>query len=86
LWARAVPRRGGGWAYYSDHQGGLIEAIGQDPHAVVMIATDAVFSTQPLLSLDIGDGLGQWEEKLWPDLFYCAAWCLLVTIRFATIR
>ena len=33
-----------------------------------MLATDAVFSTQPL-SLDIGEALGQWEEKVWPDLF-----------------
>ena len=33
-----------------------------------MLATDAVFSTRPL-SLDIGEGLGQWEEKVWPDLF-----------------
>ena len=46
----------------------LIEAIGQDPEAVVMVATDAVYSTRPL-SLDIGEGLGQWEEKIWPDLF-----------------
>ena len=33
-----------------------------------MLATDAVYSTHPL-SLDIGDGLGQWEAKVWPDLF-----------------
>jgi hypothetical protein len=33
-----------------------------------MLATDAVFSREPL-SLDIGEGLGQWEEKVWPDLF-----------------
>jgi hypothetical protein len=46
----------------------LIEALGQDPEAVVMLATDAVFSTRRL-SLDIGEGLGQWEEKIWPDLF-----------------
>lgn len=46
----------------------LIEAIGQDPAAIVMVATDAVFSTRPL-KLDIGEGLGQWEEKIWPDLF-----------------
>jgi hypothetical protein len=46
----------------------LIEAIGQDPHSVVMVATDAVFSTRPL-ALDIGEGLGQWEERVWPDLF-----------------
>ena len=46
----------------------LVEALGQDPQAVVMLATDAIFSTRPL-SLDIGGELGQWEEKLWPDLF-----------------
>jgi hypothetical protein len=46
----------------------LIEALGQDPEAVGMLATDAVFSTRPL-ALDIGEGLGQWEEKVWPDLF-----------------
>jgi hypothetical protein len=46
----------------------LVEALAQDPEAVVMLATDALFSTRPL-SLDIGEGLGQWEEKVWPDLF-----------------
>jgi hypothetical protein len=46
----------------------LIDAIGQDPEAVIMLATDAVFSTRPL-QLDIGAGLGQWEEKVWQDLF-----------------
>lgn len=46
----------------------LIEALGQDPLSVVMLATDAVFSTRPL-ALDTGEGLGQWEEKVWPDLF-----------------
>ncbi len=46
----------------------LIEALAQDPEAVFMLATDAVYSTCPL-PLDIGDGLGQWEAKVWPDLF-----------------
>ncbi len=46
----------------------LIEALSQDPEAVFMLATDAVYSTRPL-SLDIGDGLGQWEAKVWRDLF-----------------
>jgi hypothetical protein len=46
----------------------LLEAIGQNPHSAVMLATDAVFSRKPL-SLDIGTGLGQWEEEIWPDLF-----------------
>jgi hypothetical protein len=49
-------------------QAGLIRAIAQDPEAVVMLATDAVLSSRPL-SLDIGEGLGQWEQNLWPDLF-----------------
>jgi hypothetical protein len=46
----------------------LVEALAQDPESVVMLATDAVFSTRPL-SLDIGEALGQWDEKVWPDLF-----------------
>jgi hypothetical protein len=46
----------------------LIEALAQDPEAVFMLATDAVYSTRPL-SLDIGNGLGQWEPKVWPDMF-----------------
>ncbi|MGH6875832.1 MAG: DNA polymerase, partial [Rhizomicrobium sp.] len=46
----------------------LIEALGQNPQSVVMLATDAVFSTQRL-ALDVGERLGQWEEKVWPDLF-----------------
>lgn len=46
----------------------LTEAIGLDPEAIVMLATDAVFSTRPL-ALNIGKGLRQWEEKRWPDLF-----------------
>lgn len=36
----------------------LIEAIAYDPEAVVIAATDGVFSLRPL-PLDIGDGLGQ---------------------------
>jgi hypothetical protein len=46
----------------------LIDAVGLDPEAVVMLATDAVFSTRPL-PLDVGDNLGQWEPKVWTDLF-----------------
>jgi hypothetical protein len=33
-----------------------------------MLAADAAF-TRERLSLDIGEELGQWEEKIWPDLF-----------------
>jgi hypothetical protein len=46
----------------------LLEPLGQNPHAVVMLAADAAFSRERL-SLDVGEGLGQWEEKVWPDLF-----------------
>jgi hypothetical protein len=46
----------------------LLEPLGQKPHSVPMVATDAAFSRERL-SLDIGEGLGQWEEKVWPDLF-----------------
>jgi hypothetical protein len=46
----------------------LLEALGQTPRSVMMLATDAVFIREPLL-LDIGEGLDQWEEKVWPDLF-----------------
>ena len=46
----------------------LVEALAHDPEAVFMLATDAAYSTRPL-PLDIGDGLGQWEAKVWHDLF-----------------
>jgi hypothetical protein len=46
----------------------LLEAIATDPEAVVMIATDSIFSTRKL-PLDIGLGLGQWDRTEWPDLF-----------------
>ena len=46
----------------------LVDAIGHDPDAVVMLATDALFSTRPL-PLAVGEGLGQWEMNEWPDLF-----------------
>ena len=46
----------------------LIEALAHDPEAIVMVAPDALYSSRPL-PLDIGDGLGRWEEQQWPDLF-----------------
>jgi hypothetical protein len=46
----------------------LLEPLGQKPRSVLMLATDAAFSRERL-SLDVGEGLGQWEEKVWPDLF-----------------
>ena len=46
----------------------LVEAVGHVPGTVVMIATDALYSTQPL-PLAVGNGLGQWEMDVLPDLF-----------------
>jgi hypothetical protein len=46
----------------------IIEAIAHNPKAVFAVATDALFAFEPL-PLDIGDDLGQWERKIWHDLF-----------------
>jgi hypothetical protein len=46
----------------------LLQAVGLNPESVVMLATDAVYSTAPL-DLDCGSGLGQWEQTVRPDLF-----------------
>jgi hypothetical protein len=43
----------------------LIDAYVPDPGAVIYLATDALFSRRPL-ALDIGPGIGQWEEQLRP--------------------
>jgi len=47
----------------------LIDAYCSAPHSIVMLATDGVFSTEPLSTVDLGDGLGQWELKHRPDMF-----------------
>ena len=48
----------------------LIEAVGHDPEAVIMLATDGVYSTRPLpLSISTTKELGLWEHKVKPDLF-----------------
>jgi hypothetical protein len=46
----------------------LIDAYRHNPEAVVMLATDGVYSLEQL-PLDIGSGLGQWETKVHQDLF-----------------
>jgi hypothetical protein len=40
----------------------VMEAMLQDPHAIVQSATDGIVSLVPL-ELDIGENLGQWEVK-----------------------
>lgn len=47
----------------------LMEAASHDPEAVIMFATDALFTTRPLFALDVGAGLGQWEGKEHGRLF-----------------
>lgn len=49
-------------------RGMLLDAASQKPESVIMLATDAVFTTEPL-ALDIGEKLGQWEEQIFDDLF-----------------
>lgn len=47
----------------------LLEAIRQAPEAIVMLASDGIFSLAPL-SLPIGDNLGEWrQEAVHPRLF-----------------
>ncbi len=52
------------WAGYitSVTRAAMYAAAMQIPQAVIMLATDGIYSTQPL-TLDLGDGLGQWEAK-----------------------
>lgn len=45
----------------------LLSAIAQDPEAVVMTATDAVYSVKPL-EMPVGDTLGAWEVKTLSDV------------------
>lgn len=46
----------------------LIHAYRQAPDSILYIATDALYS-RSRLKLDIGDGLGQWEEKRRDGMF-----------------
>lgn len=48
----------------------LIDAARQAPDAIVMLATDALFSIKPL-QLTLGDGLGEWQEAKHKQLFIC---------------
>lgn len=46
----------------------LSAAAAHDPEAVIMFATDGIFTTRPL-PLDLGEALGQWEAKEHGRLF-----------------
>lgn len=46
----------------------LMDAASQNPSAIIMLATDGIFSTAPL-DLDYGAKLGQWEAETHPHIF-----------------
>ena len=48
----------------------LMDAAASNPEAVLMLATDGIFSLAPL-KIDVGDGLGQWEQTTHGRLFIC---------------
>lgn len=48
----------------------LLHAIAHNPKSVLMLATDAVYSTEPL-PLPIGNELGQWETSTADGIFIC---------------
>lgn len=69
LYGKLAQRQGGGGPYTNHLWAGLvtaycraqiIDAAAQHPDAIVMIATDGIYSRKPL-SLEIGDKLGDWE-------------------------
>lgn len=47
----------------------LLRAIGPDPDAVLSMATDSVFAVRPL-GLELGAGLGQWEDRQVDWMFF----------------
>jgi hypothetical protein len=82
LYGKLAQRKGNG-AYQSMIWAGLITAhtraalnlavaqsVAEFGHGrILMLATDAVYSLDPLHDLDIGQGLGQWECDTLPGLF-----------------
>jgi hypothetical protein len=88
LYGKLAQRKGNG-AYCNMVWAGLITAltrsklnaaIAENPQRIVMVATDAVYSLDPLPGLDCGERLGQWEgaelEGLFivqPGLYWCPA-------------
>jgi len=87
LYGKTAQRKGNG-VYANMIWAGLITAltraklnaaIALSPSSVVMLATDAVYSTEPL-DLDVGERLGQWEHQtldglfiVQPGLYWCPA-------------
>lgn len=59
------------WAGYvtSATRAKIYRVVEQNPRAIVSIETDAIFSVEPL-DIDIGHGLGQWEETTFDAICY----------------
>ena len=86
LYGKLAQRKGNG-AYCNMVWAGLITAltrsklnaaIAQNPQRIVMVATDAVYSLDPLPGLDCGERLGQWEGAVLDGLFIVQPglyWC-----------
>lgn len=88
LYGKLAQRKGNG-AYCNMVWAGLItaltrsklnNAIAQNPERIVMVATDAVYSLDPIPGLDVGERLGQWEAAeldglfiVQPGLYWCPA-------------
>lgn len=47
----------------------LMQAARAAPQSVLMLATDGIFATEPLTTIETGGELGQWEVKQRDDLF-----------------
>lgn len=58
----------------------LNDAARENPRSIVMLATDAIYSLEPIDSLECGERLGQWERAdldalfiVQPGLYWCPA-------------
>jgi len=89
LYGKLAQRKGNG-SYNNMIWAGLITALTRSklndaifsvgPDRVIMVATDAVYSLDPIRDLDVGDRLGQWEGAeldglfiVQPGLYWCPA-------------
>ena len=88
LYGKLAQRKGNG-VYNNMIWAGLItaytrsrlnEAIAANPDRIAMLATDGVYSLDPIPSLEVGDELGQWECNeldglfiVQPGLYWCPA-------------
>ena len=77
LYGKTAPRIGGGGPYTNMVYAGMItsqtramlyRAASQKPDSVLMMATDGIYTTEPL-NLSTGDGLGEWGEKVFDGMF-----------------